>query len=176
MKICRGSLGECSLCGTITIGYKLGCLIFQKFTYMTSLGTLQWIPSCWIQKRASSTSSLQWHTWTINIHNKHYRIQSFGFFLLSIWFFLNFIFVHWSWSSISILLKPPRSVEFDHIKPSLVHDFFCIQSINMIPFVQFKDVVNPYVYKRCENKLKEYLVLFDIRKFFRIYDQGLILA
>jgi hypothetical protein len=48
MKISKGSMGECSMCGTITTDNKLGCLTFQKFTYMTSLGTLQWIPSCWI--------------------------------------------------------------------------------------------------------------------------------
>jgi hypothetical protein len=36
-----------------------------------------------------------------------------------------------------------------------VHDFFYIQSIGMIPLVQFKDVINPNVYKRCENKSKK---------------------
>jgi hypothetical protein len=58
MKICKGSMGEFVMCGTTTIGYKLVCLTSIKFTHITSLGTLQWIPSCWIWKRASSTSSL----------------------------------------------------------------------------------------------------------------------
>jgi hypothetical protein len=43
-------------------------------------------------------------------------------------------------------------IEFDHMKLTLVHDFFHIQSIGMIPLVQFKDVISPNVYKRCENK------------------------
>jgi hypothetical protein len=29
--VCIGSLGECSLCGMITIDYKLTCHIFQEF-------------------------------------------------------------------------------------------------------------------------------------------------
>jgi hypothetical protein len=32
-----------------------------------------------------------------------------------------------------IIFLRGRSIEMDHIKPSLVHDFFCIQSIKMIP-------------------------------------------
>ncbi len=41
------------------------------------------------------------------------------------------------------------------MKFSLVHDFFRIQNINMIPLVQFKDVININVYKRCEDKLRK---------------------
>jgi hypothetical protein len=37
MKIYRGSMGECSMCGMATIGYKFGCLISLKFIHMTSL-------------------------------------------------------------------------------------------------------------------------------------------
>jgi hypothetical protein len=59
MKILKGSMGECFMCGMATIDYKPKCLTFLKFTRMTSLSTLQWIPSCWIQKKVSSTSSLQ---------------------------------------------------------------------------------------------------------------------
>ncbi len=46
MKICKGSMGECSLCALVTINSKLGCLTSQEFTRMTSLGTLQRILSC----------------------------------------------------------------------------------------------------------------------------------
>ncbi len=42
-------------------------------------------------------------------------------------------------------------IKFDHVKPSLVHDSFHIQNIEMIPLVQFKDVIFFDVYKRCEN-------------------------
>jgi hypothetical protein len=152
MKICRGSPGECFVCGMTTIDYKPRCLISQKFAHMTSLGTLQWIPSYWIWKRAMSTSSLQWQTWTSIINIKHYEFQNSSPFLLSILFLSTSVFVHWSWSFLSILLKPPKFVEFDHVKPSLVHDFFHIQSIGMIPLVQFNDIISFDVYKRCENK------------------------
>ncbi len=60
-----------------------------------------------------------------------------------------------SWNSLSILLQPPKSIEFDHIKLSMVHDFFHTQSIGVIPLVQFKDVINLDVYKRCENKSRK---------------------
>ncbi len=40
MNISRGSMGEYSMCGTTTTGYKPGCLIFLEFTHVTSLGTL----------------------------------------------------------------------------------------------------------------------------------------
>jgi len=48
-------------------------------------------------------------------------------------------------------VSTPMSIKFDHVKPSLVHDSFHIQNIEMIPLVQFKDVIFFNVYKRCEN-------------------------
>jgi len=41
------------------------------------------------------------------------------------------------------------------VKSSPMHDFFYVQSINMIPLVQFKDVISFDVYKRCENKSRK---------------------
>jgi hypothetical protein len=43
----------------------------------------------------------------------------------------------------------------DHVKPSLVHNFFHIQSIDMIPMNQFKEVIPDEQYKKCENKIKK---------------------
>ncbi len=43
----------------------------------------------------------------------------------------------------------------DHVKPSLVHNFFRIQSIDMIPMNQFKEVIPDEQYKKCENKIKK---------------------
>jgi hypothetical protein len=76
MKIFRGSIGECFMCGMATIGYKPKCLQFLEFTRMTFLGTLQWIPSCWIWERVSSTSSLQWQTWTsiIQLNTMNFKV------------------------------------------------------------------------------------------------------
>jgi hypothetical protein len=122
---------------------------------MTSLGTLQWIPSCWIQKKALSTSSLQWQTWTSKIQTKHYGFQSSNPFLPLVCYFFNSLLCASNWSYVLILFQPPKSIEFDNVKPSLAYDFFRIQSINMIPLVQFKDVINLDVYKRCENKSRK---------------------
>jgi hypothetical protein len=41
----------------------------------------------------------------------------------------------------------------DHMKPSLVHDFFHIQSIEIIPLHKFKEVIPNAQYKKCENKI-----------------------
>jgi hypothetical protein len=46
------------------------------------------------------------------------------------------------------------SIEIDHMKSSLVHDFFRIQSIRMIPFHKFKEVIPDAQHKKCENKIK----------------------
>jgi hypothetical protein len=43
----------------------------------------------------------------------------------------------------------------DHVKPSLVHNFFRIQSIDMIPLNQFKEVIPNEQYKKYENKIKK---------------------
>jgi hypothetical protein len=39
-------------------------------------------------------------------------------------------------------------MELDHIKPSLIHEFFIIQSIGIIPLEQFKEVLLIGVYKK----------------------------
>jgi hypothetical protein len=43
----------------------------------------------------------------------------------------------------------------DHVKLSLVHDFFYIQSVKMIPFHKFKEVIPDAQYKKCDNKIKK---------------------
>ncbi len=43
----------------------------------------------------------------------------------------------------------------DHVKASLVHDFFRIQSIEMIPLHKFKEVIPDAQYKKCEKKKKK---------------------
>jgi hypothetical protein len=47
-----------------------------------------------------------------------------------------------------------RSIEMDHMKPSLVHDFLCIQSIEIIPFHKFTEVIPDVQYKKCEKNSK----------------------
>jgi len=48
-----------------------------------------------------------------------------------------------------------RSVDFDHVKPSLVHDFFWIKSIGKIQLEQFQNVLLVDVYKKCQNKSRK---------------------
>jgi len=38
-------------------------------------------------------------------------------------------------------------MELDHVKPNLVHEFFIIQLIRIIPLEQFKEVLLADVYK-----------------------------
>ncbi len=59
-----------------------------------------------------------------------------------------------------------KSIEMDHVKLSLVHDFFCIQSIGMISLNQFKEVIPNEQYKQCENKTKKNLYNFTQEAFF----------
>jgi hypothetical protein len=40
-------------------------------------------------------------------------------------------------------------MELNHVKPNLVHEFFIIQSIGIIPLEQFKEVLSIEVYKKC---------------------------
>jgi hypothetical protein len=44
-------------------------------------------------------------------------------------------------SNVSFFELMCRGVEFYHVKPNLVHEFFCIQGIGIIPLKQFKDVL-----------------------------------
>jgi hypothetical protein len=84
----------------------------------------------------------------------YYQFQSSIVSLLSIYipsipcFFIHVV----SWNCLSTWLPLHWFIDFDHVKPSLVHDFFNIQSIGMIPLIQFKDVNSLNVYKKCENK------------------------
>jgi hypothetical protein len=48
-----------------------------------------------------------------------------------------------------------RSIELDHVKPSLVHEFFQIQNIGMIPLHQFKEVIPEEQFKKCEAKTRK---------------------
>lgn len=48
-----------------------------------------------------------------------------------------------------------ESIEMDHVKLSFVHDFLHIQSIKMIPFHKFKEVILDAQYKKCNNKIKK---------------------
>jgi hypothetical protein len=40
-------------------------------------------------------------------------------------------------------------MQLDHIKPSLVHEFFKIQLLGIIPLEQSKEVLLVEVYKKC---------------------------
>jgi hypothetical protein len=48
-----------------------------------------------------------------------------------------------------------KSIEFDHVKPSLVYEFFSIQSIGMIPLQQFKEVILEKQFKICKAKTQK---------------------
>jgi hypothetical protein len=48
-----------------------------------------------------------------------------------------------------------RSIEMDHVKLSLIHNFFRIQSIEMIILHKFKEVIPNVQYKKCKNKIKK---------------------
>jgi hypothetical protein len=54
----------------------------------------------------------------------------------------------------------------DHVKSSLVHDFFHIQSIKMIPLHKFKEVISNVQYKKCKNKIKRTWYNFTQEVFF----------
>jgi hypothetical protein len=43
-------------------------------------------------------------------------------------------------------------MEYDHVQPSLVHEFFHIQSIGNIPLKQFQIVLLVDIFKKCQNK------------------------
>jgi hypothetical protein len=58
------------------------------------------------------------------------------------------------------------SIKFDHVKPSLVHDSFHIQNIEIIPLVQSKDAIFFYVYKRCENMSQKMWYFLTQENFF----------
>jgi hypothetical protein len=47
------------------------------------------------------------------------------------------------------------SIEMDHVKLSLVHDLFHIQSTKMIRLHKFKEVIPNAQYKKCKNKIKK---------------------
>ncbi len=59
-----------------------------------------------------------------------------------------------------------RSIGMDHVKSSLVHDFFHIQSIKMIPLHKFKEVIPDVQYKKCKNKIKRTWYNFTQEVFF----------
>jgi hypothetical protein len=48
-----------------------------------------------------------------------------------------------------------KGVEFDHVKSNLMHEFFHIQGIGIIPLKQFEEVLPIDVYKKCESKSKK---------------------
>jgi hypothetical protein len=59
-----------------------------------------------------------------------------------------------------------RGIEFDHVKPNLVHEFFHIQRIGTIPLKQFKDVLPTYVYMKCESKSRKTKHSLTLEAFF----------
>jgi hypothetical protein len=60
-------------------------------------------------------------------------------------------------------------MELDRIKPSLVHEFFKIQSIRIIPLEQFKEVLQAEVYKKCQFKSHKTWHFLTSKVFFGIY-------
>lgn len=66
------------------------------------------------------------------------------------------------------------STEMDHVKPSLVHDLFCIQSIGMIPLIQFKLIILEEQYKKYEQKTRKvWYPGLDKRCFLQLHVQGM---
>ncbi len=77
MKIYKGLVGKCSMCETITIGYKHGCFTYLKFTHMTSLrllqkwGAIHYFKSLW--DFLNEKSSLHFNDFTL-LKLFHYNI------------------------------------------------------------------------------------------------------
>jgi hypothetical protein len=71
------------------------------------------------------------------------------------------------------------SIKMDHMKPSLVHDFFYIQSIGMIPLHKFTEVILDAQYKKWKNGIKntwyslthEVFFEFMYKVIFKIFSQ-----
>jgi hypothetical protein len=59
-----------------------------------------------------------------------------------------------------------KGVEFDHVKPNLVHEFFCIQGIRITPLKQFENVLPIGMYKKYERKFKKTWGSFTLEAFF----------
>jgi hypothetical protein len=59
-----------------------------------------------------------------------------------------------------------RGVEFDHVKPNLVHEFFHIQRIGIVPLKQFKDVLPIDVYMKCVNNSRKTKHSLTLEAFF----------
>jgi hypothetical protein len=79
-------------------------------------------------------------------------LNKYVFHLFRFFFeFVAFLLV----SNVSFFELMCRGVEFDHVEPSLMHEFFHIQGIGIIPLKQFKDVLPTDAYKKCESKLKK---------------------
>ncbi len=45
-----------------------------------------------------------------------------------------------------------KYVELDHVRPNLIHEFFQINSIGIIPLEKFQEVLLANVYKKCQSK------------------------
>lgn len=58
-------------------------------------------------------------------------------------------------SNVSFIELMCMGDEFDHVKPSIVHECFRIQGFGIIPLKQFKDVFLAHMYKKCESKLRK---------------------
>jgi hypothetical protein len=58
-------------------------------------------------------------------------------------------------SNVSFIELICRGLEFDHVKPCLLHEFFHIQGIGIIPLKQLKYVLPTNMYKKCESKLRK---------------------
>jgi hypothetical protein len=59
-----------------------------------------------------------------------------------------------------------KSVELDHVKPNLVHENFKIQLIGIIPLEQFKEILLPKVYKKCQSKSSKTWHSLTLKAFF----------
>jgi hypothetical protein len=61
-----------------------------------------------------------------------------------------------------------RSIEMDNVKLPLVHDFFRIQSIRMVPLHKFKEIILNAQYKNYKNKIKKTWYNFRHEAFFSL--------
>jgi hypothetical protein len=110
----------CSMCRTKITIFRHGCHSSFGYTLMMQLGTFALIPFSLTQQEDSWNSSLPWLTSTC----KHCFLP----FLSSLECSCTCAF----WPYLFYFGSMCRAIELDHVKPSLMLDFFKIQSIGKI--------------------------------------------
>ncbi len=109
---------KCVLYGTVTIVCRHQCLTSTSCTTMSHLGHHIFVDLIFLN---TSHRLVKLFTTMTNLNK----------YILFFVCFMNRLF--FCFSNVSFFELMCRGVEFDHVKPNLVHKFFCIQGIGIIP-------------------------------------------